>query len=121
MKWTEALPIGNGRLGAMIFGGVESDRIQFNEETLWTGEPRDYTHPGAALWLDSIRNLLFAGKQKEAEQLAELHFMGSKSNQGKKEEWFKKVRAVENLNGDPSSENFDDSKWEKMWVPSFEG
>ncbi|HEX2628534.1 MAG TPA: glycoside hydrolase N-terminal domain-containing protein, partial [Chitinophagaceae bacterium] len=42
IKWTEALPIGNGRLGAMIFSGVEQDRIQFNEETLWTGEPRGY-------------------------------------------------------------------------------
>jgi alpha-L-fucosidase 2 len=37
IKWTEALPIGNGRIGAMIFGGVENDRIQFNEETLWNG------------------------------------------------------------------------------------
>src|SRR5689334_10772093 len=55
MKWTEALPIGNGRIGAMVFGGVEEDRIQFNEETLWTGEPRSYSRPGACKYLDTIR------------------------------------------------------------------
>ncbi|MBV5315219.1 MAG: glycoside hydrolase family 95 protein [Prolixibacteraceae bacterium] len=74
-KWTEALPIGNGRLGAMIFGGVENDRIQFNEETLWTGSPNDYAHKGAVQHLDKIRQLLFAGKQKEAEDLAMAEFM----------------------------------------------
>src|SRR6476659_6053552 len=65
VKWTEALPLGNGRIGAMVFGGVEQDRIQFNEETLWTGGPRDYNRYGAYKYLDSIRHLLFAGKQKE--------------------------------------------------------
>src|SRR5262245_52135186 len=67
-KWTDALPIGNGRLGAMIFGGVEQDRIQFNEETLWTGYPRDYNRKGSYKYLSQIRQLLFEGKQKEAEQ-----------------------------------------------------
>src|SRR5689334_13734449 len=75
-KWTEALPVGNGRLGAMIFGGVEKDRIQFNEETLWTGGPRDYNRAGASAYLPQIRQLLADGKQKEAEQLAGEHFMG---------------------------------------------
>lgn len=74
-KWTEALPIGNGRLGAMIFGGVESDRIQFNEETLWNGAPNDYAHKGAYQYLGQIRQLLFDGKQKEAEDLAMKEFM----------------------------------------------
>jgi len=74
-KWTEALPIGNGRLGAMIFGGVENDRIQFNEETLWTGEPHDYSHKGASKYLGQIRQLLTDGKQKEAEDLAMVEFM----------------------------------------------
>lgn len=74
-KWTEALPIGNGRLGAMIFGGVENDHIQFNEETLWTGAPNDYAHKGAYQYLDKIRQLLFDGKQKEAEDLAMAEFM----------------------------------------------
>src|SRR4030095_11941444 len=67
-KWTEALPIGNGRLGALIFGGVNEDRIQYNEETLWTGGPRDYHRPGAYAYLEQIRKLLQEGKQKEAEQ-----------------------------------------------------
>ena len=46
-KWEEALPIGNGRLGAMVFGGAPEERIQFNESTLWTGEPLEYQHDGA--------------------------------------------------------------------------
>lgn len=74
-KWTEALPIGNGRLGAMIYGGVEDDQIQFNEETLWTGAPNDYAHKGAYQYLGQIRQLLFDGKQKEAEDLAMKEFM----------------------------------------------
>jgi alpha-L-fucosidase 2 len=74
-KWTEALPIGNGRLGAMIFGGIENDRIQFNEETLWNGAPNDYAHKGAAKYLDTIRQLIFDGKQKEAQELAMAEFM----------------------------------------------
>ena len=74
-EWTEALPIGNGRLGAMVFGTVECEHIQFNEETLWTGEPNDYAHKGASKYLDKIRSLLFNRKQKEAEELAMKEFM----------------------------------------------
>ncbi len=74
-KWTEALPVGNGRMGAMVFGGVEEERIQFNEETLWTGSPHSYAHPGAVQHLPEIRRLLFAGKQQEAEELALREFM----------------------------------------------
>lgn len=74
-RWTEALPLGNGRIGAMVFGGIQQERIQFNEETLWTGEPRCYDHPGAADYLSQIRQLLFEGKQDQAEQLAGEHFM----------------------------------------------
>ena len=47
-SWTDALPVGNGRLGAMVFGGAAHERIQFNEDTVWTGEPHDYAHKGAA-------------------------------------------------------------------------
>ncbi|MEO6000093.1 MAG: glycoside hydrolase N-terminal domain-containing protein [Chitinophagaceae bacterium] len=93
-KWTDALPIGNGRMGGMIFGGVDKDRIQFNEETLWTGEPRDYNRPGAAYYLPEIRKLLFEGKQKEAEALAQEKFMGMQSGEGKREVWFKEMRAL---------------------------
>ncbi|MCS7338176.1 MAG: glycoside hydrolase family 95 protein, partial [Verrucomicrobiae bacterium] len=74
-QWVEALPIGNGRIGAMVFGGVRTERIQFNESTLWIGEPRDYSRPGAAEYLPKIRELLFAGKQREAEALAMEKFM----------------------------------------------
>jgi len=73
--WIEALPVGNGRLGAMVFGAVPDERIQFNESTLWVGEPHDYAHPGAAAHLPAIRQLLFEGKQREAEQLAMTDFM----------------------------------------------
>lgn len=116
-KWTDALPIGNGRLGAMIFGGVEKERIQFNEETLWTGGPRDYNRKGAYKYLLQIRLLLFEGKQKEAEKLAEEQFMGLKSNEGKKSEWVKKMTASSNF----ASPKFDDSKWQQMQVPSYDG
>jgi alpha-L-fucosidase 2 len=74
-QWVEALPVGNGHIGAMIFGGTTNERIQFNEHTLWVGEPRDYSHPGASNHLAAIRQLLFDGKQKEAEQLAMTEFM----------------------------------------------
>lgn len=74
-QWTEALPLGNGHLGAMVFGGAEYERIQFNEDTLWTGRPTDYAHPGAAAVLPELRNLLFAGRQAEAEALAMERFM----------------------------------------------
>ena len=74
-QWEEALPVGNGRLGAMVYGGLKKDRIQYNEETLWTGVPQEYCHPGAAAYLDSIRRLLFDGKQKEAQDLAMAYFI----------------------------------------------
>src|SRR5674476_1188647 len=73
--WEEALPIGNGRLGAMVFGGITEEHIQFNEETLWTGAPHDYSHEGASQYLDQIRELIWQGKQKEAETLAMEKFM----------------------------------------------
>ena len=75
-QWEDALPVGNGSLAAMVFGGVQSERIQFNEETLWTGEPRSYAHKGASQYLGQIRTLLNEGRQEEAEKLASEHFMG---------------------------------------------
>ncbi|MDR3700582.1 MAG: glycoside hydrolase family 95 protein [Candidatus Sulfopaludibacter sp.] len=73
--WVEALPIGNGRVGAMIFGHAAHERIQFNEQTVWNGEPHDYAHHGASQYLGQLRELLFAGKQKEAEDLAMKEFL----------------------------------------------
>lgn len=74
-QWTEALPIGNGRLGAMIYGQPVQEHLQFNEDTLWTGGPHEYQHDGAAEFLPQIRKLLSEGKQKEAEDLASREFM----------------------------------------------
>jgi alpha-L-fucosidase 2 len=73
--WTEALPVGNGRLAAMIYGGSKSDTIQFNEETLWSGQPHDYANPGAHEYFGKLRELLWAGKQDEAHNLGNEHFM----------------------------------------------
>ena len=71
VKWTEALPMGNGRIGAMVFGGTEDERLQINESTLWGGTPHDYSNPDAYAHLDEIRKLIFAGKVDEAEKLSE--------------------------------------------------
>lgn len=120
-KWTEALPIGNGRMGAMIFGGVATDRIQFNEESLWTGEPRAYNKKDAYKYLPQIRSLLNAGKQKEAEALAEKEFMGLKSGEGKKEDWLAAVKRGDGLQGNPALPNFDDAHWKTMQVPAYDG
>nr|MCU0793623.1 glycoside hydrolase family 95 protein [Opitutaceae bacterium] len=73
--WTEALPVGNGRLGAMVFGGTAVERIQFNDGNVWRSSPRAYHREGAVDHLPRIRELLFAGKQKEAEDLAMKTFM----------------------------------------------
>jgi alpha-L-fucosidase 2 len=70
-QWVEALPLGNGRLGAMVFGGLAEDRIQINEDTLWGGGPRDYTNPDAHAHLARLRELIFAGRTAEAEALSE--------------------------------------------------
>lgn len=68
--WVQALPVGNGRLGAMIYGGVEEERVQLNEETLWSGEPDDADDPNAPRALPEIRRLLFEGKYAQAQQMA---------------------------------------------------
>jgi alpha-L-fucosidase 2 len=74
-EWTEALPIGNGGIGAMVFGQVPNEIIQFNEETLWTGQPHDYSNEGAGRYLDELRRLLWEGKQDEAHVLGNRSFM----------------------------------------------
>jgi alpha-L-fucosidase 2 len=68
--WTEALPIGNGRLGAMVFGGVARERLQLNEDTLYAGGPYDPSDPGALLALPRVRELIAAGRYAEAQALA---------------------------------------------------
>ncbi len=73
----QALPIGNGRLGAMIFGDPARERIQLNEDTLWSGGPRDCNNPEALPHLAEVRRLLFEGHPRQAAKLAEKYLMGN--------------------------------------------
>ncbi|XP_062024844.1 alpha-L-fucosidase 2 [Rosa rugosa] len=68
--WTDAIPIGNGRLGAMVWGGVPSETLQLNEDTLWTGTPGNYTNPNAPQALTEVRKLVDDGKYVEATEAA---------------------------------------------------
>ncbi|MDQ0877801.1 alpha-L-fucosidase 2 [Paenibacillus sp. V4I3] len=67
--WTEALPVGNGKLGAMVFGGVEKERIALNEDTLWSGYPSDWNNLGAKEVLLKVREQIAQGKYEEADRL----------------------------------------------------
>jgi alpha-L-fucosidase 2 len=78
--WENALPIGNGRLGAMIYGNVEEEIIQLNEHTLWSGSPNRNDNPLALDSLAEIRRLILEGKQKQAEQLANRVIISKKSH-----------------------------------------
>ncbi|MDN3588617.1 glycoside hydrolase N-terminal domain-containing protein [Pedobacter aquatilis] len=120
-KWTDALPIGNGKIGAMIYGGVNSDQIQFNEETLWSGKPRSYNKKGASAYLPQIRKLLAEGKQKEAEELAQAEFMGLQSEPGNREAWVKEIKSGKGMEGNPALEAYNDKLWKSIKVPSYEG
>lgn len=79
-RWLQALPVGNGRLGAMVFGGVAKERIQLNENTLWSGGPVDANNPDALKHLPELRKLLFEGRYGEAEVLAKAHLLGTPSS-----------------------------------------
>ena len=81
-EWVEALPVGNGRLGAMVYGGVKREWLQLNEDSLWTGCPIARDREGAAEALAAARDLLFAGKYVEAEQVIEERFMGRRVERG---------------------------------------
>ena len=70
-QWTEAMPIGNGRLGAMIYGGIQQEQLQINEDTLWSGGPHDYSNPEAYSHLATVRQLLEDGEFDKAEAEAE--------------------------------------------------
>ena len=69
-QWVEALPIGNGRLGAMVFGGVGVERLQLNEDSLWSGGPSDWNNAAARAVLPEIRSLIAAGRFAEADAAA---------------------------------------------------
>ena len=79
--WTEALPVGNGRLGAMIFGGVEQERLQLNEDTLWAGGPYDPVSPEAAAALPQVRQLVFDGQYASAATLINQKVLGRPGGQ----------------------------------------
>jgi alpha-L-fucosidase 2 len=83
--WENALPVGNGFLGAMVYGNVDSETIQLNEYTVWSGSPNRNDNPLALDSLAEIRKLIFEGKQKEAEQIANRVII-SKKSQGQMDE-----------------------------------
>jgi alpha-L-fucosidase 2 len=80
-KWDEALPVGNGRLGAMVFGGMGRERIQLNEDSLWFGGATDRNNPDALANLPAIRKLLLDGRLKEAHRLAAMALSGVPESQ----------------------------------------
>jgi alpha-L-fucosidase 2 len=75
-KWESALPVGNGRLGAMVFGKTDVERIQLNEDTYWSGGPYSQTVSGGSRYLPEIQKLIFEGKYREAHALFGRHLMG---------------------------------------------
>ncbi|MFA9191404.1 glycoside hydrolase family 95 protein [Flavobacterium sp. FZUC8N2.13] len=78
--WENALPIGNGFLGAMVYGNVEHEIIQLNENTVWSGGPNRNDNPNALAALPEIRKMIFEGKHKDAEKLANQAFISKKSH-----------------------------------------
>ncbi|MBK5244224.1 MAG: glycoside hydrolase family 95 protein [Eubacteriaceae bacterium] len=105
--WEEASPLGNGRLGAMVFGGVADERIQLNESSLWDGYSLDPNDSSSVAYLPQVQKLIFDGKNNEAVALAEKHMMGNpkgvKSYQSLGELWLdtpelKASNYVRNLN-----------------------
>lgn len=76
-EWEAALPIGNGRIGGMVFGGISTERIQLNEDTLWSGYPQDKDNHNAFPYLQQTRELIFQGQYQAAEKLINEHMTGS--------------------------------------------
>ena len=79
-QWVEALPVGNGRLGAMIFGDPYNEVIQLNENTVWAGQPNRNDNPNAKNALTEVRKLIFEGKYKEAQDLVNQNFISKTSH-----------------------------------------
>jgi alpha-L-fucosidase 2 len=76
-EWTEALPVGNGRLGAMVYGKTDQEQIQLNEESLWAGSKINNNNPGALTHLDEIRHLLLTGQVTKALDLSNKYLLGT--------------------------------------------
>ena len=79
--WTQALPIGNGVIGGMVFGTPAVEHIQLNEETIWAGQPNNVVNPNAKKALPKVRQLIFEGKYKEAQDLANAQVMPNAAGQ----------------------------------------
>ena len=77
-NWTEALPIGNSHMGAMIYGGISHEELQLNEETFWNGSPHNNNNQNAKYVLSVIRQLIFEGKNSEAQRLVDANFFSGK-------------------------------------------
>lgn len=77
-EWTEALPVGNSKIGAMVYGGIGREELQLNEETFWAGGPYDDNNPNALYVLPVVRDLIFQGKTREAERLVDANFLAHK-------------------------------------------
>lgn len=78
-KWGEALPIGNGKLAGMVYGGIGRERIDINDATLWSGYPRDYTNPKSAELLDEARELVYKGENAKADEFVKKNMHGEYS------------------------------------------
>lgn len=79
VRWTEALPVGNGRVGAMVYGGSAQEELQLNESTFWAGSPYNNDNPEAKAHLSEVRNLIFCGKNQEAHNIIDKNFMSGKN------------------------------------------
>lgn len=78
-NWTEALPLGNSHMGAMVYGGTEREELQLNEETFWAGSPYRNNNPNALYVLPVVRQLIFEGKNREAQRLVDANFFSGKN------------------------------------------
>lgn len=79
--WTDALPLGNGRLAAMVYGVPQMEQLQLNEETIWSGQPNNNYNTDARQWIPRINQMLFGGKYAEAEKAVNAHVM-AQTNSG---------------------------------------
>ncbi len=79
-NWNEALPVGNGRLGAMIFGGTAREELQLNEDTIWAGGPNNNVNPAIAPYIEKVTQLIFEGRHLEAQAMADEHLLSATNN-----------------------------------------
>ena len=72
--WLDALPVGNSHMGAMVYGGTDTEEIQLNEETFWSGSPHNNNSPEAKQYLQQVRDSIFAGNEEAAHAIIDQHF-----------------------------------------------